>query len=69
MNRHNLSLRKATHRILKDNMVVIKAKIDKDLDNVEVFRRKLNYQDELIINFDKTEIFFYYETTTVESRV
>jgi len=66
MKRHNLVLRKATHRTLKNNMTVIKSKIDTFLKNVETFRNKWNYKDELIINFDETAIFFDFEVNTVE---
>lgn len=68
MRRHDLSLRKSTHRTVKNNMIVIQARIDTYLKNVETFRKKWNYSDDMIINFDETAVFFDFEVNTVDKK-
>jgi len=68
LKRHNLSLRKATHRTIRNNMTVIKSKIEIYLKNIKTLRGKWKYDDSMIINFDETPIFFDFEVKTVEKK-
>jgi len=68
LNRNGLSLRKATHRTINNNMTAIKKKIETFLANFKTMREKFNYKDELIINYEETGIFFDFDAKTVEKK-
>lgn len=68
LKRNNLSLRKTTTTLPPVSAKDMRGKIDTFLETVKVFRQRFNYDDDFIINFDETAVFFDFNVKTIEQK-